>query len=266
MKLLLILCISFSVANFSQSRLKKVKENISKEQSNSFTFNNSSNKKKSKDNSFETFILSEFVFKPLVWAGKSLVIGNKEVRVFNPIPYENSSSGEYLKLDDKEDYRINLLQVATYYSSGKYRINGLHVDLEYRFSDLIGITAKHSHFYENHFGETEKLDLSGLTFNYYRIREKGITAWWSLGISNLANKVNSVGFRYGLGARVFLKKPISILIAWRQDFIGSGTINECKINVAYHLKKLNIFTGYNHYNLTAIKTPSIVIGLRYKLR
>lgn len=266
MKLIFILCLSFSVSIFSQSRLKKAKENILKKPSNSFTNSGSSDKKKDKNNSFGTYLFSKFVFKPLVWAGKSLVIGNKEVRVFNPLPYENNNSGEYLKLNDKEDYRINLLQVSTYYSSGKYRINGLHIDLEYRFSDLIGITARHSHFYENYFGETENLDLSGLTFNYYRIREEFITVWWSLGVSNLANNVNSIGFRYGLGAQVFIKKPISILLAWQQDFIGSETINECKINVVYHLKKLNVFTGYNHYNLASVKTPSIVIGLRYKLR
>jgi|GEM_PF-3516874 len=266
MRFLLILCICFSVSSFSQSRLKKAKENILKEQSNSFTHSDSSDRAKNRKNSFETYLFAELVFKPLVWAGKSLVIGDKEVRVFNPIPYEKNSSGEYLKLGDKEDYRINLLQVTTYYSNGKYRINGLHVDLEYRFSDLIGITARHSHFYENHFGKTENLDLSGLTFNYYRIREKFITAWWSLGVSHATNNVNSVGFRYGLGAQVFVKKPISILLAWQQDFIDSGTINECKINVVYHLKKLNIFTGYNHYNLATVKTPSIVIGLRYKLR
>lgn len=266
MKFLLILCLSFSVSSFSQSRLKKAKENILKEPSKSFTNNDTSNKKKVIDNSFGTYLFSEFVFKPLVWAGKSLVIGNKEVRVFNPVPYENNSYGEYLKLNDKDDYHINLLQVSTYYSSGKYRINGLHIDLEYRFSDLIGITARHNHFHENHFGETENLDLSGLTFNYYRIREEFITAWWSLGISNLANNVNSIGFRYGLGARVFVKKPISVLVTWQQDFIGSGTINESKINVTYHLKKLNVFTGYNHYNLASVKIPSIVIGLRYKLR
>jgi len=267
MKLIFILCLSFTISSFSQSRLKKAKENILKKTSNSFTHSDSSDKKKENNNSFGTYLFSEFFFKPLVWAGKSLVIGDKKVRVFNPIPYENNHYGEYTGLNDNDDaYHVNLLQTSINYSSGKYRINGLHAALEYRFSDLIGVTAKHSHFYERNFGKTENLDLSGLTFNYYRIREKLITAWWSLGVSHVANNVNSVGFRYGLGTRIFVKKPISVLLSWQQDFVNSETINESKINVDYHLKKLNIFVGYNHYNLATVRTPSMTIGLRYKFR
>jgi len=212
-------------------------------------------------------LFAKLIFKPLVWAGKSLIIGDKEVRVFNPVPYENNHSGEYLEFDkNDDDYRIYLLQASMNYSSGKYQINGLHTDLEYRFSDLIGITARHSHFYERNFGKTENLDLSGFTFNYYRIREEFITAWWSLGVSYLANSFSSVGLRYGIGARIFVKKPISVLLSWQQDFINSETINECKVNLDYHLKKLNIFVGYNHYNFASVKTPSMTIGLRYKFR
>jgi len=187
--------------------------------------------------------------------------------VFTPIPYENNQYGEYAKFDKNDEaYRVNLFQASVNYSSGKYRINGLHVNLEYRFSDLIGITVRHNHFYEKNFDEIENLNLSGLTFDYYRIREEYISAWWSLGISYLANEVNSVGFRYGIGARIFVKKPISVLLSWQQDFINSEIINESKINVDYHLKKLNLFVGYNFYNITSIKTPSVTIGLRYKFR
>jgi len=104
----------------------------------------------------------------------------KKVRVFNPIPYENNYYGEYLEFDENDDsYRRSLLQASMSYSSGKYRILGLHTNLEYRFSDLIEVTARHSHFYERNFGKTEKLDLSGVTFNYYRVREEFISAWWS---------------------------------------------------------------------------------------
>jgi len=257
-----ILCICFSVSSFSQSRLKNAKENLSQNDLNTISYNNSSVESKHKKNTFLTFLFVELIAEPLLWGGKTLLIGKKEVRVFNPIPYENNHYGEYLKFDKNDyGYRVNLLQASINYSSGKYRINGLHVDLESRFSDLIGITARHSHF-----DETENLDLSGLTFNYYRIREEYISAWWSLGVCYLANKVNSVGFRYGVGTRIFVKKPISVLLSWQQNFINSETINESKINVDYHLKKLNVFVGYNHYNLAAIETSSITIGLRYKFR
>jgi len=262
-----ILCLCFSVSSFSQSKLKNAKEDLSQKPSSIISYNNSSVESKPKKNTFAAFLFVELIAEPLLWSGKTLLIGKKEVRVFNPIPYENNHYGEYLEFDkNDESYRVNLLQASMNYSSGKYQINGLHAELEYRFSDLIGVTARHSHFYEKNFDKTENLDLSGLTFNYYRIREKFITVWWSLGVSYLANKVNSIGFRYGVGARIFVKKPISLLLSWQQDFINSESINESKVQLDYHLKKLNVFVGYNHYNFTAIKTPSMTIGLRYKFR
>ena len=262
-----ILCICFSLSSFSQSRLKKVKENLAQNSLNTISYNNASTGSNPKKSTFVEFLFVELIAEPLFWGGKKLLIGEKEIRVFTPIPYENNQYGEYSKFDENDEaYRVNLLQASINYSSGKYRINGLHANLEYRFSDLIGITARHSHFNENHFGKIENLDLCGLTFNYYRIREEFITAWWGLGVSYLANNVNSVGLRYGIGARIFVKKPISVLLSWQQDFINSETINEFKVNVDYHLKKINIFVGYNHYNLTSVKTPSMTIGLRYKFR
>lgn len=265
MRFLFIICLCFSVSSFSQSRLKKAKENLSQKTLNTASYTNTSAESNPEKNTFAEFLFVNLIAKPIFRCGKSLLVGKKEVRVFNPIPFDNNN-GEYVNLGEKENYRVNLLQASMSYSSGKYRIKGLHADLEYRFSDIIGLTAKHSHFYEKKFGETENLNLSGLTFNYYRIREGFITAWWSLGISNLANNVNSVGLRYGIATRVFVKKPISILLSWQQDFINSKTINESKINIDYHLKKLSLFVGYNHYNFATVKTPSVSIGLRYKFR
>lgn len=94
------------------------------------------------------------------------------------------------------------------YTTGQFNIKGIHSDLEYRFNDLHGVTLKYDRFSERHFGKTEVLELGGITYNHYRIRERGITAWWSLGLAGVTD--GGAGLRYGVGARLFLKKPLSL--------------------------------------------------------
>lgn len=276
MRILIVIGMCCSVLCSGQSKLERAKKRLQNRTETSTSSNNtndsyaedSTDKDETIGQKITQFLFIELIAKPVYHGAKYLLIGEKEVTVYNPTPYANGTYGEYIYFGDGNgtidyDFNLNSLQAATSYTSGKYNINGLHTELEYRFNDLHGITAKYDRFSERHFGKTEVLEMGGVSYNYYRVREEFISAWWSLGIGGGAG---SLGLRYGLGARLFIKKPISILLSWQQDLMEYETINEAKIQVDYHWKKMSFFAGFNHFNIARIGVPSMSIGLRYKFR
>lgn len=278
MRILVILCMCFSVLCSGQSQLETAKKRLknrtetttTSEDSNDTYYDDSEEKKETFGQKVAQFLFIELIAKPIYHGTKYVLVGDAHnVSVYNPIPYANNTGGEYIPFyggNEEQDYdfRLSLLQASLSYTSGQFNINGLHSDIEYRFNDLHGVTVKYDRFSERHFGKKEILELGGITYNHYRIRERGITAWWSLGLAGVTD--GGTGLRYGVGARVFLKKPLSLLVSWQQDLMEHETINEAKFQLDYHWKKMSFFAGFNHFNIARVRVPSMAIGLRYKFR
>ncbi|MGB0897487.1 MAG: hypothetical protein ACPGRW_09220 [Flavobacteriaceae bacterium] len=277
MRVLFAICMCCSVLCSGQSKLEIAKKRLAKRTEVSITSNDSNDtyyddsedKKQTFGQKIAQFLFVELIAKPIYHGTKYVLVGDAHnVSVYNPIPYENNTGGEYIPFYGDEEgvsnFRLSLLQASLSYTSGQFNINGVHPELEYRFNDLHGVTVKYDRFTERHFGKTEVLELSGITYNHYRIRERGITAWWSLGLAGVTDIGG--GLRYGVGARLFLKKPLSLLVSWQQDLMEHGTINEAKIQLDYHWKKMSFFAGFNHFNIAKVRVPSMAIGLRYKFR
>lgn len=276
MRVLIVIGMFFSILCSGQSKLDIAKKRLSNRTETSTASNNSddsySEDSDDKDLTFSQkiaqFLFIELIAKPVYHGTKYVLVGDADnVSVYNPTPYADDTGGEYMSFYDGDtayDFNLNLLQTSLSYTSGQFNINGLHAEAEYRFNDLHGVTVKYDRFTERHFGKTETLEIGGITYNHYRIRNERISAWWSLGLAGVTD-ANS-GLRYGVGARVFIKKPLSILVSWQQDLMAHETINEAKFQLDYHWKKMSFFAGFNHFNIARVRVPSMVIGLRYKFR
>lgn len=278
MRVFVAICMCFSVLCSGQSKLETAKKRLKNRTETTTTSNDSDDtyyddseeNKQTFGQKVAQFLFIELIAKPIYHGTKYVLVGDAHnVSVYNPTPYANNTGGEYIPFygDEEEqdyDFRLSLLQASLSYTSGKFNINGIHSDIEYRFNDLHGVTVKYDRFTERHFGKTEVLELGGITYNHYRIRNERISAWWSLGFAGVTDAGS--GLRYGVGARVFLKKPLSVLVSWQQDLMEHRTINEAKIQLDYHWKKMSFFAGFNHFNIAKVRVPSMAIGLRYKFR
>ena len=278
MRNLVMLCLCFSVFCSGQSKLEIAKKRLENRAENSTTSENSDDmyyddseeKKEPFAQKIAQFLFIELIAKPIYHGTKYVLVGDAHnVSVYNPTPYANNTGGEYIPFDKGDedgeyDFRLSLLQASLSYTSGQFNIKGVHSDLEYRFNDLHGVTVKYDRFSERHLGSTDVLELGGITYNHYRIRTERISAWWSLGLTGLTDV--GLGLRYGVGARVFLKKPLSLLVSWQQDLMEHETINDAKFQLDYHWKKMSFFAGFNHFNIARVRVPSMAIGLRYKFR
>lgn len=268
MKLILKLLLFFLLLtqfNYAQSKLKQVKENLSENEttSNNNITNNDNVSSTKGSSSFGNKLFVDLLVKPLIWVGKQAILGEAEDRAIVFYPYHNRYQGEYYYSNSNND-KTSLLELNSFYISSKDAVKGLNIDLNYRFTPLIGIKLKHLHFSEKYFGKTEYLDISSLLFNYYRIREKYITAHWGLGISYIANSVKKIAFSYAVGMELFPVNPISLSFSWQQNFVNTLSIDELKLQLNYHIKQFSPFIGYYNYNLAGIKNPSLGFGCNYR--
>lgn len=247
--------------SWSQSKLKQAKENLNEEY---LHYNsNTSETANTKNNVRPLWV--DLLIEPIIWLGVHTVVGEAQNRTITPYPYYQGYQGEYSTETSNLDFKNSLLDLSSYYTTSKDAITGLNLNATYRFIPLLGIEFNHIHLAEKYFGEREYIDISSLHLNYYRIREKHVTAYWSLGASYIANEVNKLGFSYALGTEIFPFNPISIGFKWQQSFINAQSINQLKLELSYHLKQVRFFTGFHNYDLAGIKNPSFAVGINYRL-
>lgn len=253
------LILFYSQLHFAQTKLKQAKDNLS---ANSFTSTTSKSSDANGSSSNQNAFLVDLLIEPLIWFGTYTILGEAENKSITPYPYYKGYQGEYQ--NSHEENKTSLLELNSFYISSKDAIKGFNIDVNYRFTPLIGVELKHLHFSEKYFGKTEYVDISSLLVNYYRIREKYITAYWSIGATYIANEIKKIGFSYALGMEIFPVNPFSVSFAWQQSFVNIQSINELKLQLNYHIKQFCPYIGYYNYNLAGVKNPSIGFGCNYR--
>jgi len=242
---------------YGQGKLDQVKKNL-----NSKPLRQTTSTKSSSTTDSGHFV--DLFIEPLIWITINTLLGETQPSKITPYPYYSNQNGEYTGSIYEEEYKTNLLKLTTTFVTSKTAIKGGEVGINYRFNDLLGAEFRHTHFYEKYFDKINHLDISSLTFNYFRVRERHVTASWALGATYVANEVNRFGITYAIAAEVFPIKPISCSFLWKQSFINSQAINTLKLQLHYHLKNTSVFAGYHNYVLAHVANPSLAIGLTYR--
>lgn len=268
MKHAILVCVLLcTTVLFSQEKLKKAKEDLSStstsaqttqgqmrtSNSSSGSYSDSSSSFDSDDKPFGQF-LAEILFYTTV----GVTFGVAEYRELNPYPYYNY--GEYTKESNEQTKRSNI-RIGTNYLPGK--VDALELGALYKPIPLVGIEATYLRFSERNRISDEYLNISSLMANYYRIREKYVTAWWGLGVSYVGNEVDTYGFAYSLGTEIYPLKPLSIHVSWKESFINQSTVGMFKSQLKYHFKKAAVFTGFHHNTIGEQVVKGVTIGLEY---
>lgn len=264
-RLVLSILLLFPVILFSQGKLNKAKENLSKNNSksntsSSITENNLKNRIRHRNRNNNGFILAifeDFAFYTFYGA----LIGNSEYRTFTPYPYFNNSKGEYLKIDTiySKKKLFNLSANRLFNSS----VNSIEINANYRVLPILGVEVSYLNFSESTLSGQNQLGISSFMLKYYRVREQSVSIWWGMGASYVGNGVNSWGFAYTVGTEIFPVKPISFFTSFKKSFINYSNINEFKVHLKYHIEKIAVFTGYQANNLGGENVNGLVFGAEY---
>lgn len=263
MKQFLLLLFLFPALVFSQGKLKKAKENLNEESANTSqgTRNVRATSSSSSDDSDDFSVLDDpdlrfFLFRLVFWSTIGITVGEAQERDLNPYPYFYDDEGEYAK-ELSDTGRKQSLTLGTNYIFNT--INGYEFNALYKPLPILGIKASHIHFSEKSRTSKDFLDITSLSLNYYRVREKNISLWWGIGASYVGNEVRKLGFSYNLGIEIYPVKPISLHASWQESFINDRDIGVFKSQIKYHIKNKAIFAGYHVYQIAgeAIKAPTI---------
>ena len=171
-------------------------------------------------------------------------------------------NGEYDYGQEDTDKKSQL-RLGTNYLVGNV-INSIEVNARYRFDPLVGIELHHQSFFENVRDGTEYLDVTSLGVNYYRIRERAITAWWGAGITYVGNDVNTAGLMVNIGTEIYPFNPMSLHISFQQSLINDSNIGTLKSQLKYHRKKTAFYLGYHDISLAGVKASGMVLGIEYQ--
>lgn len=260
--LFLLLCCFVCALTNAQGKLNKAKEDLSSRNSNSRSSSSSSSNRNSDDNYDDEDNLDNILVEFAFYISYGVVFGEMESRYFYKYPYAEGSHGEYAFPEENVPLKGSQLIVSnTFFASGK-EFYGNDLKLNFRFIRLLGIELNHLHFFERE--PKVELGVSSLMVNYYRVREKHVTGYWGVGISHVGNGVDETGFAYQVGVDVYLNKPYSIGVSWKQSLINDATVDEFKILARRHLKRVSIHGGYHHYKLGSVTINSVGGGLDYR--
>jgi hypothetical protein len=260
MKKLILIFLLIPVIGFSQGKLNQAKNNLSSKSKSSSSSGSSGSSKV--DLNVGSAFVKLFLYAPKIVIGGIYItaFGDFERRHFSPYPYYYSNvQGEYdfgLETEDKK----SLISAGVNYLSGNY-INSAEANVNYRFLPFLGVDLSHQSFFEEGLNGSDRLDVTSLMVNYYRIRERSFTGWWGMGATYVGNEVNTYGFTYNIGLEVYPVKPMSFLVSYKQSFIKQSHINVTKYQTKYHRKKMAYCIGYHNISIAGVKASGIVLGV-----
>lgn len=260
MKKLTIVFLFIPLITLSQGKLEKAKDNLSSRTNSSSSSTSSSNNARVSNS--DAGVFAELFIELFAWIGYKAALGEFEYRHFTPYPYYYSNvNGEYdygLETDDKRSQ----FRLGTNYLVGN-TVNSIEVNARYRFDPMIGIELHHQSFFEEVRNGTDYLDVTSIGLNYYRIRERAITAWWGAGVTYVGTDVNSFGVMYNVGMEVYPFRPMSLHLSFQQSLINNGNIGTLRSQVKYHRKKTAYYAGYHDISAGGVKLSGAVLGVEF---
>lgn len=264
MKKLVLLLFLIPVTIFSQGKLDKAKESLSRSSSSNSRertvyVSGDSNNNSSSSYSIGDDLVAVFVEIGL-YATVGVLFGEAHERDMNPYPYFYDNEGEYAPVLSDTGRKTSFKLGSNVLFNN---VSGLELNALFKPLPILGIEASHTFFSEKNISNEDVLGVTTVTANYYRVREKNISLWWGAGLSYVGNGVNTTGFAYTAGTEVYPGKPISLHVSWKQSFINESSVDLFKGQVKYHIKNKAFYLGYHSYNLGNQKIAGPAFGFEY---
>ncbi|MGB2273720.1 MAG: hypothetical protein ACPH2K_05035, partial [Flavicella sp.] len=263
-----------TTASFGQNKLQSAKESISKSSPRSQGGKRGSSDSKSNRNydrydSYQTSFASNFIEDILYQVTWGMVRGmlfeaygermsRHSKAGLTTYPYAERQQGDFDFYNTEKTARFAIEN--NYLTSST--IKGNYLKGELNFAKRISLTGDFLYMNEKLFrgGKTNYRQYTVMA-NYYRIRTPKISVWYGLGARYVGEEVDTYGFAYNFGMRLFLKKPLSFETVFTGSVIDVNPVNQFDAKLKWHRNKLFLTTGYNHVNINGTHFNQLSLGL-----
>ncbi|TWO33729.1 hypothetical protein E1J38_002855 [Seonamhaeicola sediminis] len=272
---LFLLIFTFS-ASFSQSKIEKSETSLKKQKNNASTSTKRSHNLNNDNDSFgEMLVIETFgrlAINIIAYTAYGILVEMPFERdspsssaILTKHPYLNSNKGNYSY--EWNDYSaVGRTTISSRYVFENTQLNGNHVNVDIRFYNRLALELDYLQLWENNpnFGY-QTLAIYTALIKYHRIRTKQFDGWWGLGASYVDGNVDDFGFSLGLGAELFLGKPISIEANYNQTFINNNAINKFTALMNYYNRPFKLSGGYQSLKIgdQIFSTPTIGLSVSF---
>ncbi|WP_299553616.1 hypothetical protein [Seonamhaeicola sp.] len=270
-KLLLILLVVFiGNTGFSQSKIEKAEESLKQnDDSNSeVKFEGNDNASTNSDTSLLEETIGRLFVEIFAYTAYGILIESpfekdspSSSATLTKHPYFNSNNGNYsYEWDDHS--AVGRTTISSRYIFENSRLDGNHLNINFRFYNKLALEMDYLQLWEHNpnFGY-HTLALYTALAKYHRVRTKRFDGWWGIGASYVDGNVDDFGFTLGLGAEIFLGKPISIETNFNHTFINNNSINKFNALINYHIKQYKLNGGYESLKIGSQYFSTISFGL-----
>lgn len=268
LSLLILTCLTFN--NYGQNKLEKAKESLRKQSSNSSSNNSNNNQNNDSENNRSLFgnTFGELFLEIGIRLTYGILVEFNEERnndmhyaSFTKYPFMNSNYGNYAyNLDDIQTK--TRLDIATSMIIENRNLYGNNFNANYKFAKRFDVEFGALHLFEKtDLNKFDNFNLYSLLFNYHRVRAKKLDLWFGVGAMYVGNNVKEIGFGYNVGAELFIKKPISLLVTHKGTTINQQSVNKSRFLLKYYRKNFHIATGYERYQIGVSEINGFSIGV-----
>ena len=181
--------------------------------------------------------------------------------VLTKYPYNESNKGNYSYEWGADTKSVNL-DISNRFIAENSKLYGNHLNTEFHFVPRISLEADYLQLWEESVN-FQKNTLATYTFlaKYHRVRTEKFNAWWAIGATHIDGLANETGFTYGLGAEVFMARPLSLELIFNHTFVNNETLLKFTPNLNYHFKRLKLQGGYEYLKIGSESFSFISTGL-----
>ncbi|QTE21294.1 hypothetical protein [Polaribacter cellanae] len=179
-------------------------------------------------------------------------------------PYKEARYGNFI-YTDSTNYNITRFDITNNFVRESKNLYGNNFGVNFRFFKRFALDIDYLYLSENVNGNRDSFSLYSALLKYYRIRTQRFDAWFGLGIMHVGSDVNETRFGLGVGAELFIAKPISIDFYHKWTRVNNRGVQKTKVLLKYHLKNYHISSGYEDFKIgvSNIKAFSIGVGASF---
>ncbi len=178
----------------------------------------------------------------------------------SPYPYFTSKDGNYNYEGEYVPVRLEL-QTSLLLDKNKQFTGSLSG--KFRFLQRLDVSASYTKLRQHQLDNSYFLNQTELLLNYHRIRTRPFDFWYGLGVIFTDSPTNSSGFLWGLGAELFLKKPISIEANIKWSYFDTTTLRKTHFSLNYFIDHWRLQGGLEYYKFLDQRINTFRLGLRY---
>lgn len=174
--------------------------------------------------------------------------------------YKEKNYGNFI-YTDSTNYNITRFDITNNFVIENSNLYGNNFGVNFRFLKRFAVDVDYLYLSENVNGKRDSFSLYSALLKYHRIRTQRFDAWFGLGMMHVGNDVNKTGFGLGVGAAIFIAKPISFKFSHKWTNINNQEVHKTKLLLKYHIKNYQISSGYEHFKIGVSKINVFSIGV-----